>query len=112
MPIRASNRQAPEEAWWDDLLLQGEVPRPFAEPDEWANGSLTLELQTLHALYVDYVSRHKMGRARTPKSLAMAIKRKAGVERKQVDRKWYWIVPQLDEARATWAKATGRIDLD
>ncbi len=103
---------SPEEAWWDSLLDEGELPRPFAEPDDWANGPLTVDLQALHALYVDFVQRHKFGRARTAKSLAMAIKRKAGVERKQVDRKWLWVLPRLDEARTLWAKATGRIDLN
>lgn len=103
---------SPEEAWWDDLLTAGELPRPFAEPNEWMKGSLTVDLQALHALYVEFVGRHKMGRARTSKALAMAIKRKAGIDRRQVNGKWFWVLPQLDEARAIWAKVMGNTDSD
>lgn len=101
---------SPEEAWWDEMLAVGASPVPFAGPNDWENGPVTVELQPLHALYVDFVSRHRMGRARTARGLAMSIKKKAGIEIRQIDRKWRWVLPQLDKARATWAKATGRIE--
>ena len=103
---------SPEEAWWDELLVMGVSPRPFAEPDEWANGPLTVDISALHGLYVDYVRRHGMGRARPLQGFAMAIKRKAGVTKRMIDRKWYWVLPRLEEARAHWTKAIGRTDSD
>ncbi|WP_411275739.1 hypothetical protein [Diaphorobacter sp. LI3] len=43
----------------------------------------------------------------------MKIKRKAGIGQRQVSldggrRVWRWVLPRLDDARATWAKAVGR----
>lgn len=101
---------SPAEAWWDEMLAVGESPVPFAGPNDWENGPVTIELKALHALYADFVSRHRMGRASTARGLAMSIKKKAGIEIRQIDRKWRWVIPQLDKARATWAKATGRIE--
>lgn len=101
---------SPEEAWWDDLLASGILPVPFAEPDDWANGPVTIEGHALHTFYVEYVRRHGMGRARPLAGFAMAIKEKAGIGRSMIARKWQWVVPRLAEARAIWAKTTGHTD--
>jgi hypothetical protein len=100
---------SPEQAWWDSVLEGGELPRPFAEPGEWERGEVRVDLRDLHAHYLDHVRRHG-GRGKSEQALAMAIKGKAGVRRVQVARKWYWALPQLDDARAIWAKAVGRSD--
>ena len=98
---------SPAESWWDDVLSSGESPMPFAEPDEWTNGSLTLKPDLLHTHYVDYVRKHSMGRSMPVNALAMAIRKKAGIERQQIKGKWFWIVPQIDKAREIWAKTLG-----
>ncbi len=99
---------SPEEAWWDEMLAVGRSPLHFADRDAWADGTVTIEPHVLHASYLDYVSRHRLHRAKGVPALAMAIRKKAGIDRRQINRDWFWVIPQLDEARETWAKWTGR----
>lgn len=101
---------SPPESWWDELLALGEVPRPFAEPGDWLAGPLTIQIGTLYDLYAEYVRRRGMGRVQPLAGFAMAIKKKAGIDKRMIERKWYWIIPRLDEARAHWEKVTGRTD--
>lgn len=113
--------QSPEESWWDSLLDTGVMPNfsPMGEslPDIfesrfWHERAIELDKDDLHA---NYVAHAKMLGARVTdkKGLAMKLLKKAGIGRRQVSlgdgrRVWRWVVPQLDEARAIWAKSAGR----
>lgn len=99
--------QSPEESWWDGLLDTGKLPNYLAE-EAWNDGSVEVDKDELHA---DYAAHAKMLGARPTdkKGLAMKIKRKAGFSTRQVSlndgsRVWRWVLPQLEEARAIWAK--------
>ena len=99
--------QSPEESWWDGLLDTGKLPNYLAE-EEWNDGPVEVDKDELHA---DYAAHAKMLGARPTdkKGLAMKIKRKAGFSTRQVSlndgsRVWRWVLPQLEEARAIWAK--------
>ena len=44
----------------------------------------------------------------------MRLKRRAGIGERQAFiegcKVWVWVLPQLDTARETWARSTGRAD--
>ena len=78
----------------------------------WPPCSVEVDKDLLHS---DYVAHAKMrgARPRDKKGLAMKIKKKAGIGERQVvladgRRVWRWVLPSLDEARAIWARRTGR----
>lgn len=103
--------QSPEESWWDGLLETGRLPH-FMGDLPWHEQAVEVDTDELHS---DYVAHAKMlgVRPRDKKGLAMRIKRKAGIGQRQVllddgRRVWRWVLPRLDTARATWAKAIGR----
>lgn len=103
--------QSPEESWWDGLLDTGKLPNYLAE-EAWNDGPIEVDKDELHA---DYAAHAKMLGARPTdkKGLAMKIKRKAGITQRQVSlsdgrRVWRWVLPQLENARALWAKSTRR----
>jgi hypothetical protein len=100
---------SPEESWWDELLEAGQLPTFMAEMP-WDEQEVEADVDEL---YRDYVA-HAQGlrqRPRTKAGLAMRIKRRAGIERRQVTVGgrviWRWVLPRLDEAREIWAKAKG-----
>ena len=103
--------QGAEESWWDGLLETGRLPH-FMGDLPWHEQAVEVDTDELHA---DYVAHAKMlgVRPRDKKGLGMKIKRKAGIGQRQVSldggrRVWRWVLPRLDEARATWARAIGR----
>ncbi len=103
--------QGAEESWWDGLLETGRLPH-FMGDLPWHEQAVEVDTDELHA---DYVAHAKMlgVRPRDKKGLGMKIKRKAGIGQRQVSldggrRVWRWVLPRLDDARATWAKAVGR----
>lgn len=103
--------QSAEESWWDGLLDTGKLPN-FLSDEAWHEGPVDVDKDELHA---DYVTHAKMlgARPRDKKGLGMKIKRKAGFGDRQVvladGRKvWRWVLPKLSDARATWARSTGR----
>jgi hypothetical protein len=113
--------QTPEESWWDSLLDTGVMPNFFSQEEPmsdtfesqfWHERAIELDKDDLHA---NYVAHAKMlgARATDKKGLAMRLMKKAGISALQVSlgggrRAWRWVVPQLDEARAIWAKSAGR----
>lgn len=99
--------QSPEESWWDGLLDTGKLPNYLAE-EAWNDGPIEVDKDELHA---DYAAHAKMLGARPTdkKGLAMKVMRKAGITKRQVSlgdgrRVWRWVLPQLEDARAIWAK--------
>lgn len=103
--------QGAEESWWDGLLETGRLPN-FLGDLPWHEQAVEVDTDELHS---DYVAHAKMlgVRPRDKKGLAMKIKRKAGIGQRQVSledgrRVWRWVLPRLDDARATWAKVIGR----
>ncbi|MBC8771937.1 bifunctional DNA primase/polymerase [Stenotrophomonas maltophilia] len=99
--------QSPEESWWDGLLDTGKLPNYLAE-EAWNDGPVEVDKDELHA---DYAAHAKMLGARPTdkKGLALKIMRKAGFSVRQVSlndgrRVWRWVLPQLEDARAIWAK--------
>ncbi|WP_439684887.1 bifunctional DNA primase/polymerase [Cupriavidus oxalaticus] len=99
--------QSPEESWWDGLLDTGKLPNYQAE-EAWNDGPVEVDKDELHA---DYAAHAKMLGARPTdkKGLALKIMRKAGFSVRQVSlndgrRVWRWVLPQLEDARAIWAK--------
>lgn len=103
--------QSAEESWWDSLLDTGKLPNYLAE-EAWNDGPIEVDKDELHA---DYAAHAKMLGARPTdkKGLAMKVMRKAGITKRQVSlsdgrRVWRWVLPQLEDARAIWAKSLRR----
>ena len=104
--------QSPEESWWTGLLESGRLPG-FLADEPWTESAIEADKDQL---YSDYVAHAKTlaARPRTKAGLAMRLKRRAGIGERQAFiegcKVWVWVLPQLDTARETWARSTGRAD--
>lgn len=94
-----------EESWWDGILDSGRLPS-FMGSLPWHEESVEVDPDEIHMDYAEH-ARRIGARPRDKKGLAMRIRKRAGIGRRQVllddgRRTWRWVLPRLDDARAKW----------